>query len=162
MDGLAVEEFFEEEAGEAAGVVADDGMLLEESVEDDAETELLEGGKIDGHRFRALGAIAPGYIGRDGAAIGDDPIDNAMRDVLLDGAKMIGKSVAGGFAGLGHQVGDVHARSVRFGNSVGNFRNQKVRKNAGVERTGSEKNQVGFLDGFDGQGKRMHAARGKF
>jgi len=59
--------------------VSDNSVFLEEIVEDDAETELLEGGKIDGHRFGALGAIAPGYIGRDGAAIGDDPIDNAMR-----------------------------------------------------------------------------------
>src|SRR6266851_6298376 len=162
MDGLAVEEFFQEEAGEATAVVADDGMLLEEIVEDNAEAELLESGEIDGDRFGALSAIAPGYIGRDGATIGDDPIDNAMRDVLLNGAQMIREGVAGGFAGLGHQVGDVHARSVRFGNSVGNLRDQQVRKNAGVERTGSEKNQVGFLDGFDSQGKRTHAVRGEF
>jgi len=67
----------------------------------------------------------------------------------------------GGFAGLSHQVSNVDAGSVRFGNSVGNLRDQQVRKNAGVERTGSEKNQVGFLDGFDSQGKRTHAARGK-
>src|SRR5216684_7154791 len=99
MDGLAVEEFFQEEAGEAAAVVADDGMLLEEIVEDDAEAEFLESGEIDGDRFGALGAIAPGYIGRDGAAIGDDPIDNAMGDVLLNGAEMIREGVAGGFAG---------------------------------------------------------------
>src|SRR5882762_11689016 len=96
--GLAVEEFFEEEAGEAAGVMAQDAVFLEEIVEDDAEAELLERGKIDGHRFGALGAVAPGHIGRDGLAIGDDPIDDAVRNVFLDGAKMVGESVAGGFA----------------------------------------------------------------
>src|SRR5713226_10064573 len=103
--GLAVEEFFEEEAGEAAGVVADDAVFLEEIVEDDAEAELLERGKIDGHRFGALRAVATRYIGRDGLTIGDDPIDHAARDVFLDGAEVIGKGVAGGFAGLGHQIG---------------------------------------------------------
>jgi len=74
-------------------------MLLEEIVEDDAEAELLESREIDGDRFGALSAIAPGYIGRDGAAISDDPIDNAMRDVLLNGAQMVREGVTGGFAG---------------------------------------------------------------
>jgi len=44
-----LEEFFEEEAGEAAGVVAEDAVFLEEVVEDDAEAEFLEGGEINGH-----------------------------------------------------------------------------------------------------------------
>src|SRR5882762_10666867 len=104
---LRMKEFFEQEAGEAAAVVADDGMLLEEIIEDDAEAELLESGEIDGDRFGALGTIAPGYIGRDGAAIGDDPIDNAMWDVLLNGAKVIGECVAGGFTG---QIGRASCR----------------------------------------------------
>jgi hypothetical protein len=43
-DGLGAEEVFEEEAGEAAGLVADDGVFLEEVVEDDAEAELLKRG----------------------------------------------------------------------------------------------------------------------
>jgi len=37
MSGLAAEELFEEEAGEAAGVVAQDAVFFEEIVEDDAE-----------------------------------------------------------------------------------------------------------------------------
>src|SRR5216683_23523 len=158
---LAAEELFEEEAGEAAGVVADDAVFLEEIVEDDAEAELLEGGKIDGHRFGALRAVTPSHIGRDGLAIGDDPIDDAARDVLLNGAEMIGKGVAGGFAGLGHQIGNVDARGLGFGDGAGNFRDKKVRKNAGVERAGAQKNEVGLLDGFEGFGERAHAARGK-
>jgi len=158
---LAMEEFLEEEAGEAAGVVAQDAVFLEEIVEDDAEAELLEGGKIDGHRFGALRAIPAGHIGGHGLAIGDDPIDDAARDVLLDGAEMIGEGVAGGFAGLGHQIGDVNARSLGLGDGAGDFRDQQVRENAGVERAGTEEDQIGLLDGFDGPGERTHAARGK-
>ena len=41
MHRLAAEELFEEEAGEAAGMVAEDAVFLEEIVEDDAEAELL-------------------------------------------------------------------------------------------------------------------------
>src|SRR6266550_4419564 len=159
--GLALEEFFQEEAGEAAGVVAQDAVFLKEIVEDDAEAELLERGKIDGHRFGALGAITPGHIGRDGLAIGDDPIDDAVRNVFLDGAEMIGESVAGVFTGLGHQIGDVDARSLGLGDGSGNFGDQQVRENAGVERAGTEEDQVGLLDGFDGPGERTHAAGGK-
>ncbi len=105
--------------------------------------------------------VAAGHIGRDGLAIGDDPIDDAARDVFLDGAKVIGEGVAGGFAGLGHQIGDVDARGVRFGNGAGDFRNQQVRENAGVERAGTQEDQVGLLDGFDGSGERADAAGGK-
>src|SRR5216684_4127799 len=156
-----MEEFFEEEAGKAAGVVADDAVFLEEIVEDDAEAELLESGKIDGYRFGTLGAVAPGHLGRHGLAIGDDPIDDSARDVLLYRAKMIAKRVASGFARLSHQIGDIHARSLGSGDRAGDFRNQQVRENAGVERAGPEQNQVGLPDGFDGPGERTHAARGK-
>src|SRR5712692_4133688 len=156
-----MEEFFEEEAGKAAGVVADDAVFLEEIVEDDAEAEFLHCGKIDDHGFGTLGAVAPGHVGRHGLAIGDDPIDDSARDVLLYRAKMIAKRVASGFARLSHQIGDIHARSLGSGDGAGDFRNQQVRENAGVERAGPEKNQVGLLDGFDGPGERAHAARGK-
>src|SRR5437899_10834160 len=93
---LAVEEFFEEEAGEAASVVADNGVFLEEIIQDDAEAEILERGEIDGHRFGALGTVAPGPIGRDGVAMGDDPSDDAGRAVVLDRGQMIREGVAGG------------------------------------------------------------------
>ena len=158
---LAMQEFLEEEAGEAAGVVAQDTVLLEEIIKDDAKAELLEGGKIDGHRFGALRAVTAGHIGRDGLAIGDHPIDDAVRDVLLNGAKMVGEGVAGGFAGLGHQIGDVDARSLGLGDGAGDFRDQQVRENAGVKRAGTEEDQVGLPNGFDGPGERTHAARRK-
>src|SRR6267378_4023450 len=74
---------------------------------------------------------------------------------------MIGESVAGGFAGLGHQIGDVHARSLRLGDGASNLRDEQVRENAGVERAGTEEDQVGLLDGFDGPGERTHATGGK-
>src|SRR5438309_10880266 len=75
--------------------------------------------------------------------------------------RSIGESVTGGFAGLGHQIGDVDAWSLGLGDGAGDFGDQQVRENAGVERAGTEEDQVGLLDGFDGPGERTHAARGK-
>ena len=72
-----MQEFFEEEAGQAAGVVAEDAVFLEEIIEDNAEAELLEFREIDYHRFGALRAIAASDIGRDRLPVGDDPIDHA-------------------------------------------------------------------------------------
>src|SRR5713226_8743255 len=158
---LAMEEFFEKEAGEAGGVVADDAVFLEEVVEDHAEAELLKDGKINGHRFCTLRTITPSHIGRDALAVSDDPIDDPARDVFLDGAEVIGKGVAGGFAGLGHKIGDIDARCLRLGDGGGNLRDQQIGKNAGVKRAGAEENQVGLLYGFDGFGERAHAARRK-
>ena len=61
--GLAVEEFFEEEAGEAAGVVAEDAVFLEEIVKNCAKAKVLEFREIDDYGFGALLAIAPGNFG---------------------------------------------------------------------------------------------------
>ena len=58
-----MEEFFEEEAGETLGVVADHAMFLEEIVENYAEAEFLERGEIDGYRFGALRPITAGHVG---------------------------------------------------------------------------------------------------
>ena len=79
--------------------------------------------------------------------------------MLANGAQMIGEGVAGGFAGLGHQIGDVDARRFGLGDGVGDFGDQQVGKNAGVERAGAEKNQIGFLDGFERFGQRARGAR---
>jgi hypothetical protein len=157
-----MQEFFEEQAGEAAGVVADDAVFFEEVVEDDAETELLERREIDGHGLGALRAVATGDVGRDGLAIGNDPIDDAGLDVILDGTQMIGERVAGSFAGLGHEIGDVDARGFGFGDGGGDFRDQKIGQDACVERAGAEEDEVGVLDGFNDGGKRAHLARRKF
>ena len=153
-----MEEFLEEEAGEAARVVANDAVFLEEIVEDDAEAEFLKCKKIDGHGLGALSTVAPGNVWRNGLAIGNHPIDHALRDVRLNGAEMIGESVAGGFAGLGHEIGYVNARSFGFGDGAGNFWNQEIGQDAGIERAGAKKNEVGMLDGFNGPGKRANAA----
>src|SRR5437879_915997 len=156
---LAVEEFFEEEAGEAAGAMAEDSVFFEEIIEDDAVAEFFEGGQIDNHGFGALGAIAPGDLGRNGLPIGNHPIDDAMAHVGLDGAKMLGKRVTGGFTGLRHEISDVDARRLGSGDGGGNFRDEQVWKNAGVERAGTQEDDVRLLDGFDGLGQRLDAAR---
>ena len=80
-----MEKFLQEQAGEAAGVMADDAVFLEEIVEDDAEAELLERREINGHRFGALRAITSGHIGRHGLPISNNPIDHTARNVLLFG-----------------------------------------------------------------------------
>ena len=54
---------FEEEAGEAAGVMAEDAVFFEEIVKNCAKAEALEFRQIDDHGFGALLAIAPGNFG---------------------------------------------------------------------------------------------------
>ena len=92
-------------------------------------------------------------------AIGDDPIDDAARGVLADGAEMVGEGVAGSFARLGHEIGDVDARGVRFGDGGSDFWNEEIWEDAGVEGAGAEKNEVRLANGFDGFGKRAHGSR---
>jgi len=133
-------------------------VFLKEIIEDDAEAELLELGKVDGDGFGALGAVTAGDFGRDRLTIGDDPIDHAARDVFLDGAEMIGESVSGSLAGLGHKIGDIDARSFGLDDGRSNFPDEKIREDAGVERAGPEQNEVGLGDGLEGFGNGADAA----
>ena len=55
--------FFEEQAREAAGVVANDAVFLEKVVEDDAEAEFLEFGEIDRDGLGALRAVTASDFG---------------------------------------------------------------------------------------------------
>ena len=78
--------------------------------------------------------------------------------MALDGAEMIGKGIAGGFAGLGHEVGDVSTRGLGLGDGGGDFRNEEIGKNTGIERAGAEKDEVRLSDGFDSFGNGADAA----
>ena len=121
---LVLQEFVEEEAGEARGIVADDAVLLEEFVNDAFEAESLEDFDVIFHGQRALFAIAI----EDGAAghaiIQDHPIENLFFGVLEDCLDVIGRLEFGCFAGLGHQIADVDALGARSGDGVGDARNQ--------------------------------------
>src|SRR6266849_4615937 len=79
--------------------------------------------------------------------------------MTLDGAKVVGKGIARGFARLGHEIGNVNPRCLGLSDSGRDFRNQEIRKNTGVERTGAEENQVSVTNGFDDRGKRADSTR---
>ena len=131
------EKFLQKKPGKAARIVPDDAVFFEKVVEDHAEAKLLQRGKVDGDGLGSLGAVTAGDIGRNRLAIGDDPIDYAAGDVSLDGAEMIGEGVAGSFAGLGHEIGDIDARSFGFDDGGRNFWDKKIGEDAGVKRAGA-------------------------
>jgi len=139
--------------------MADDPVFFKEIVENDPKTELFQFKKIDDNRLGALSAVPSGDVGRHGLAIRDNPIDQPVRDVPLDGSKMIGLGVAGRFTGLGHEVGDVHARRSRARDGLGNLRDEQIRKDAGIERARAQENKVGELYRRDGLSERTHMAR---
>jgi len=85
-----------------------------------------------------------------------------MADVILDGADVFAESVVGGFAGLGHEIGDVDAGSAGASDGVGNFGDEEIGNEAGVERARAKEDEIGLVNGFDGSRERLDAARGKF
>src|SRR5260370_42492978 len=112
-------EFFEKEAGKAGGIVADDAVLFEEIVQNDAISELLQVRDIDDHGLSALGRITLGAFRRDRLAIGDDPDDEAARGGVLEGAEMIGQPVTGRLVRLSRESGEGDARGFGFGGATG-------------------------------------------
>jgi hypothetical protein len=156
-----VKKFFEEEPGETLRIVADNSMLFKKVIEDGAEAKLIQLREIDDDWLGTLGAVALGDFGGDWLAIGDNPIDDAARRVPLNDAEMIGKRVTGGFAGLGHEVGDINARGLRMSDGPRDLGNEQIWEDAGIERARSEKNEIGLLDGVEGFRERANVARGK-
>lgn len=153
------EELFEEETGEERGIVADNAVLFEEIVSDDADTELQEFIAVETDGGGVFGAITTGDVGGNGLGVGDDDIDDGAADVLLDGTKMVAEGVVGGFARLGHKVGDVDARGFRMDDGTGNFGDQEIGNDAGIEGARAHEDEVGIFDGFDSAGKGANAAR---
>ena len=159
LEAGAVEEFFEDEPSEAARIVADDTVDLEKVVEDDAVAKFLHLREVDGDGRSALAAVALGNIGGDRLAVRNHPIDDAATGVTFDGTKMVRERVIRGFAGLGHEIGDVHTRRFGFRNGGGDFRDEQIGKNAGVKRARAKKNQIGLPNGFDRFRKGPHGTR---
>jgi hypothetical protein len=134
-------------------------MLLEQIVQDDPIAELLKLGQVNHHLLRTLAAIALGDFRRNGPAVGHNPVHHRPRRVAADGAKVVAKRIRGGFARLSHEIGDVNAGSLGLGNRGSDFRDEKIWKDAGVERARAKKNQVGFVNSVDDRWKRRNAAR---
>jgi len=157
-----MEEFFEEEAGEALGMVADDAVFFQEIVEDDAEAEFLEGGKYRRPRVRRPARDKRRATSGDTAwRLATTPIDDPARNMLLDDAQddRPGRNRRFRRACVIKLAIYRRAEAVDLAMGRGNFRDQQVWKNAGVERAGAEKYQVSLLDGFDGLGKRARTPR---
>ena len=106
--------------------MAEDAVLLEKVVEDDAVAKFLERVKVDRYRLRALGAVTPGDIARDRLAIGDNPVDDAARGVLADCFEVVSERVSSGFARLGHEIGDVDAGGFGSSDGAGDFGYQEI------------------------------------
>ena len=153
------EEFLHEEARETSRVVAKDTVFFDEVTGNETNSHLQDVVAIEKNGLGALGAVTPSNLRGDRFAIGDDGVDDATTDVLGDGTKMIAERVPSGFAGLRHEVGDVHAWSFGASDGASNPRDEKVGDHAGVQRTGPEKDEVGLPDGLDGSGEGTNAAR---
>lgn|SRR5208282_1074912 len=150
---LSGEKFLKQKTRETARIVADDPVLFEKVVQDHAIAEFLKLRQVDLYLFSTLPSIALSDFRGNGPAVGHNPIHDRARRVAADRSQMIGERVSGGFARLRHKIGNVHTGSLGLGNRGGDLRDQKIRKDAGVERARAEKNQVGLTNRIDDRRK---------
>ena len=99
---LSVEEFFEEKTGQAPGVVAQNPVFFEQIIEQHAVTKTPERRQINVDWSSSFRSVASGNVGRNGLAVRHHEIDHAVRQMLLDGADVVGKRIARRFTGLRH------------------------------------------------------------
>ena len=139
--------------------MAKDTVFFEEVSGNETNSYLEDIVAIDKNGLGALGAVTPSNLRGDRFAIGDDGVDDAATDVSGDGTKMIAERVLSGFAGLRHEIGDVHAGSFGASDGASNLWDEKVGDHAGVQRAGPEEDEVGLPNGFDGCGEGTNATR---
>jgi len=96
----------------------------------------------DGHRLRRPARGNGGPHGQR-VAIGDDPIDDAVRTCFLDGAEMVGEGTTGGSPGWVIRLATYTRGALDLAMALGDFR-VSSRENAGVERAGTSEDQVGL------------------
>lgn len=156
------QELFDEEPGEAFGIVTDDAVFFEQVVGHKLDLQFSNAFGVDANRLGTLRAVTLGNFLGDRSNISNNRIDHALLYVILDGANVLAEGVAGGFAGLSHEIGDVNAMGFGASDAFGNFRNQEIRNDAGVKRAGPHEDEVGLLDSLDRGGKRANPARGEF
>lgn len=137
-------------------------MFFDEIAGNEADFQLEDVVAIENNGICSLCAVTTSNFWRDRLAIGDHRVNHGTMNVLLDGTKMIAEGEICGFSRLGHEVGNVHARSFGPHDRVRNFRNQKIGDHAGIERSGAEEDNIRLLNGLDGCGERTDAARVQF
>ena len=159
---VAGQEFVYEQASQAGGIVAEDAVFFHEIAGNEADFQFENVVAIENNWICSLCAITTNDFWRDRLAIRDNRVNHGTMNVLLDGTKMIAKGEIGSFSRLGHEVGNVDARSLGPHDRVRNFRNQKIGDHAGIERAGAEEDNIGLLNCLDGRGERTDAARVQF
>ena len=74
---------------------------------------------------------------------------------------MLGGGEADRLVGLGHEVADVDAGGLGFGDGLGDAVDEQVGDERGVEGAGAEGDEVGIGDGFEGLGERVGGRRAR-
>lgn len=133
-------------------------MFFNEIAGDKVDFQFEDVLAIENNRFCSLCAVTTSNFWRDGLAIRDNRVNHGATNVLLDGTKMIAEGEICGFPRLGHEVGNVNARSFGPHDRARNFRNEQIGDHAGIERAGAKKDDVRLLDGLDSCGERTHTA----
>ena len=151
----------DKETGELGRIMTDDAVFLKEIAGEQLDAKAGDLLRIETNLLGTFSAIAARDFGGDGLAIGDDIVNEVLADVILNGANVFAECVVSGFAGLGHEIGDVNAGSFRTSNSVGNFRYQEIRKNAGVQGSWAHEDQVSVADRLERGVERTDTSRNK-
>jgi hypothetical protein len=152
----------DQKAGELGGVVADDTVFLDKIAGEECDAEAGDFCGIEANLFGAFRAVTAGDFGRDGFAIGDDVVDEILADVLLNRADVFAERVMGGFAWLGHEIGNVDARGVGTSDGTGDLGDQEIREDARVERAGTHEDEVGIVNRFDSGAKWANTTGNEF
>ena len=92
------QELFDEEPGEAFGIVTDDAVFFEQVVGHKLDLQFSNAFGIDANRLGTLRAVTLGNFQGDRSDISNNGIDHALLHVILDGANVLAEGVAVGFA----------------------------------------------------------------
>src|SRR6185437_10281072 len=103
---------------------------------DAADTHGLNALDVRLNYFRTLHGVALAQRGRYRRCVEQRVIKHRLARMRVDALDVLRSGEVQAFVGLGHQVGDVDARALGGGQSLGNSLHQKIRDEAGVERAG--------------------------
>ncbi len=115
-----------------------EAVLLEQIVKQAANTYALQVLDIHAYRLGATPAVTPRHFRRDALVARNNPVDELAPCVAVNDAHVLGQRITLCLSRLRHEIRDQNPRRGGILDRFGNARNQKIRQNACVQRTGAD------------------------
>ena len=141
--------------------VAEDVAFVEEASGERFDAEGTDTVEVSDDGSLAFACVLRKGFGADGRSIDERVVEDLGAGVVENLFDVLGGGEAEGFVGLSHEVANVDAGGVAFGEGLRDAPDKEIGDERGVEGAGAEGDEVGGGDGVESLGEWAGVGGGK-